>query len=204
MTRGDLTDAEWDRLRIRREMGRGPRAVATIIDSQSVKAAATVGRDSRGYDAGKKINGRKRHLVVDTRGLPLFVMVTPADLHDSAAAKEVLFRLRLMHPEITIVWADRAYTGKLVTWPKRHLNLTVKTVSQPKDTSGFIVLPRRWVVERSLAWMMNARHHARRREWPGTEPPPSHAELAAVEAAPEQKLYAGLLDYHADVALVAL
>jgi transposase len=53
-----------------------------------------------------------------------------------------------MHPEITIVWADSAYAGKLVTWAKRHLNLTIKTVSRPKDTSGFIVLPRRWVVER--------------------------------------------------------
>ncbi|WP_097977623.1 IS5 family transposase [Streptomyces sp. gb14] len=147
--------------RIRRDMGKGLRAVATIIDSQSVKAASTVGKDSRGYDAGKRINGRKRHLVVDTRGLPLFVMVTPADLHDSAAAKEVLFRLRLTHPEITIVWADRAYAGKLVIWAKRHLKLTIKTVSRPKDTSRFIVLPRRWVVERSLAWMMNARRHAR-------------------------------------------
>ncbi|MFF4085244.1 IS5 family transposase [Streptomyces sp. NPDC001777] len=147
--------------RIRREMGRGPRAVATIIDSQSVKAASTVGKDSRGYDAGKKINGRKRHVVVDTKGLPLMVMVTPADLHDSAAAKEVLFRLRLTHPEITLVWADRAYAGKLVTWAKKHLNLTIKTISRPKDTTGFVVLPRRWVVERSLAWMMNARRHAR-------------------------------------------
>jgi transposase len=143
--------------RIRRELGKGLRAVAVIIDSQSVKAASTVGKDSHGYDPGKKINGRKRHLVVDTRGLPLMVMVTPADLHDSAAAKEVLFRLRLMHPEITIVWADRAYAGKLVTWAKKHLNLTIKTVAWPKDTSGFVLLPRRWVVERSLAWMMNAR-----------------------------------------------
>ncbi|WP_311033386.1 IS5 family transposase [Streptomyces luomodiensis] len=147
--------------RIRRELGKGPRAVATVIDSQSVKAAETVAKDSRGYDAGKKINGRKRHLVVDTRGLPLLVMVTPADLHDSAAAKEVLFRLRLMHPEITIVWADSAYAGKLVTWAKRHLNLTIKPVSRPKDASGFVVLPRRSVVERSLAWMMHARRHAR-------------------------------------------
>jgi transposase len=96
------------RKRIRREMGRAPGAVATVIDSQSIKAADTVGKDSRGYDAWKKINGRKRHLVVDTRGLPLFVMVTPADMTDRNAAKEVLFRLRLMHPEISIVWADSA------------------------------------------------------------------------------------------------
>lgn len=74
---------------IRREMGKGPRAVATAIDSQSVRAAETVGRDSRGYDAGKKINGRKRHLVVDTRGLPLPVMITPASPTDRGAAKEL-------------------------------------------------------------------------------------------------------------------
>lgn len=146
---------------IRREMGKGSKAVATVIDSQSVKAAETVGKDSRGYDAAKKINGRKRHMVVDTRGLPLLVMVTPADLSDRDAAKEVLFRLRLMHPEITIVWADSAYAGKLVTWGKQHLGLTIKTVSRPKDSSGFVVLPRRWVVERTLAWMMHARRHAR-------------------------------------------
>ncbi|MEU3902077.1 IS5 family transposase [Streptomyces sp. NPDC045251] len=127
--------------RIRRDLGKGPRAVATVIDSQSVKAAETISKATRGYDAGKKINGRKRHLVVDTRGLPLLVMVTPADLHDSAAAKEVLFRLRLMHPEITIVWADSAYAGKLVDWAKQHLNLTIKPVSRPKDASGFVVLP---------------------------------------------------------------
>lgn len=110
------------RKRIRREMGRAPGAVATVIDSQSVKAAETVGKDSRGYDGAKKINGRKRHLVVDTKGLPLFVMVTPADMTDRDAAKEVLFRLRLMHPEITIVWADSGYAGRLVTWAKNHLN----------------------------------------------------------------------------------
>ncbi|AEY85298.1 putative transposase [Streptomyces hygroscopicus subsp. jinggangensis 5008] len=147
--------------RIRRGMGKSPRAVATVIDSQSVKAAETVGQDSRGYDAGKKINGRKRHLVVDTRGLPLLVMVTPADMTDRDAAKEVLFRLRLMHPEITIVWADSAYAGQLVTWAKRYLNLTIKTVSRPKDASGFVVLPRRWVVERTWGWIMHARRHAR-------------------------------------------
>ncbi|MEU0382759.1 IS5 family transposase [Streptomyces cyaneofuscatus] len=146
---------------IRREMGKGPRAVATVIDSQSVRAAETVGKDSRGYDAGKRINGRKRHLVVDTRGLPLLVMVTPASLTDRDAAKELLFRLRLMHPEITIVWADSAYAGKLVTWAKKYLSLTIKTVSRPKDASGLIVLPRRWVVERTWAWMMHARRHAR-------------------------------------------
>ncbi|OMI35852.1 Transposase IS4 family protein [Streptomyces sparsogenes DSM 40356] len=88
-------------------------------------------------------------------------MVTPADLHDSAAINEVLFRLRLLHPQITIVWADTAYAGKLVDWAEQHLNLTVKPVSRPMDASGFIVLSRRWVVERSLAWLRHARRHAR-------------------------------------------
>lgn len=118
-------------------------------------------RDSRGYDAGKKINGRKRHLVVDTKSLPLFVMVTPADMTDRNAAKEALFRLRLMHPEITIVWADSSYAGQLVTWATKHLKLTLKTISRPKDAVGFVILPRSWVVERSLAWIMHARRHAR-------------------------------------------
>lgn len=140
--------------------GRG-RGVLPVIDSQSVNAAETVGRDSRGYDGVKKINGRKRHLVVDMKGLPLFVMVTPADMTDRDAAKEVLFRLRLMHPEITIVWGDSDYAGQLVTWAKEHLGLTLKTVSRPKDAVGFVILPRRWVVERSLAWIMHARRHAR-------------------------------------------
>jgi transposase len=149
------------RRRVRQGMGKAPQAVATVIDSQSVRAAETVGRDSRGYDPAKKVNGRKRHLVVDTRGLPLLVMVTPADMTDRDAAKEVLFRLRLMHPEITIVWADSAYAGTLVTWAKTFLGLTIKTVSRPKGVAGFVVLPRRWVVERSLAWMMHARRHAR-------------------------------------------
>jgi transposase len=81
---------------------------------------------------------------VDTKGLPFFVMVTPADMTDRDAAKEILFRLRLMHPEITVVWADSGYAGQLVTWAKKHLNLTLKTVSRPPDTPGFVILPRRW------------------------------------------------------------
>lgn len=134
--------------------GGTPRVVVQVEDVRDAALCRTRHR-------GKKINGRKRHMVVDTKGLPLMVMVTPADLHDSAAAKEVLFRLRLTHPEITLAWADSAYAGKLVTWAKKHLNLTIKTVSRPKNTSGWVLLPRRWVVERSLAWMMNARRHAR-------------------------------------------
>jgi transposase len=75
--------------------------------------------------------------------------------------RDQLPTLRPMHPEITIVRADSAYAGQLVTWAKSYLNLTIKTVSRPKNTPGFVVLPRRWVVERSHAWVMHARRHAR-------------------------------------------
>lgn len=88
-------------------------------------------------------------------------MVPPSDMTDRDAAKEVFFRLRLMHPEITIVWADSAYADQLVDWARTCLRLTVRTVSRPKNTSGFVVLPRRWVVQRTLAWLMHARRHAR-------------------------------------------
>lgn len=91
--------------------------------------------------------------MVDTRDLPLLVMVTPADLTDRDAAKEVLFCLRLMHPEITVVWADSAYAGQLVEWAKTTLKLTINVVSRPPGHPGFIVLPRRWIVERSLSWI---------------------------------------------------
>lgn len=77
------------------------------------------------------------------KGLPLFAMVTPADVTDRDAAKEVLFRLRLMHPEIAMVRADPACAGQLVGWAKAYLNLTVKTVGRPKNAKGFVVLPRR-------------------------------------------------------------
>lgn len=98
---------------------------------------------------------------MDTKGLPLSVMVTPADMTDRDAAKEILFRPRLMHPEITVAWADSGYAGQLVTWAKKHLDLTLKTVNRPPNTPGFVILPRRWVVERSLVWIMHARRHAR-------------------------------------------
>ncbi|MFJ3804701.1 IS5 family transposase [Streptomyces sp. NPDC090088] len=155
-----------DQLRraVRLAGGKTPQAAAVIVDSQSVKASETVGRNSRGYDAAKKINGRKRHVVVDTRGLVLLVMVTPADVTDRDAAREVLFRLHLMHPEIAIVWADSAYASALVDWANQRLDIKIKTVRRPPNTPGFVVLPRRWVVERSLSWIMRARRHCRDHE----------------------------------------
>ncbi|MEU7650307.1 IS5 family transposase [Streptomyces huasconensis] len=152
-------------------MGTSPHGVATVIDSQSIKAAETVGRGTSGYDPGKRITGRKRHVVVDLTGLPLLVGVTPADVHDSQAARTMLTRLRHAHPEITIVRADRAYAGTLVGWASATLNPTVKTVSRPKGSQGFVLLPRRWIMERSLAWLQHARRLVR-----DYERRPAHAE----------------------------
>lgn len=149
------------RRRIRTNLGRCPYPVTLIVDSQSVKAADTVGKASRGYDAGKKINGRKRHIAVDTKGMPVMIMVTPADMTDRDAAREMLWRLRLTHPQLTQVWADSAYAGQLVDWAEGFLRITLKTVSRPKDAKGFVVLPRRWKVERTLGWIMHARRNVR-------------------------------------------
>ncbi|WP_052869767.1 IS5 family transposase [Streptomyces niger] len=159
------------RRRVRCLEGVSPNGVASVIDSQSVKAAETVAKSSRGFDPGERINGRKRHVVVDLEGLPLLISVTPADVHDTRAARIALTRLRRAHPEITIVWADRAYAGTLITWARTSLNLTVKTVARPKDAHGFVLLPRRWIVERSISWWMHARRLVR-----DYERLPAHAE----------------------------
>jgi transposase len=130
--------------------------VTLIVGSQSVKGASTVGRNSRGYDAAKKINGRKRRITVDTLGLPVMITVTPADIQDRDAARDVFWRLRLTQPQITQVWADRGYAGELVDWTSDRLWLTLRIVSRPKGTKGFVVLPRRWKAERTIGWCMNA------------------------------------------------
>jgi transposase len=104
------------RERVRVQAGRAPTPTAAIIDSQSVRAADTVGKASRGWDAGKKVNGRKRHLAVDTMGLLLVVWVTAASVQDRHAARPLLWRLRAGYRGIRLVWADAGYAGKLVAW----------------------------------------------------------------------------------------
>ncbi|WP_368661737.1 IS5 family transposase [Streptomyces sp. NA02950] len=141
--------------------GLNPRTVAVILDSQSVKGAETVGADTRGFDGHKMINGRKRHLTVDMRGMPLTVMVTEASPHDSVPARDLLFRLSLTHPEVTVVWADSAYGGPLADWARTRLGLTLKAVPRRKDQDGFAVLAKRWRVERAISWVMRARRNVR-------------------------------------------
>ncbi|MET9736411.1 transposase [Streptomyces sp. NPDC006458] len=132
-----------------------------MIDSQSVKADAVVGADSRGFDGGKQINGRKRHIVVDTLGLLLGVMVTAADTGDRAAAQVLLERVTDAHHRLALVWADGGYTGSLVEYCLATLALVLAIVKRSDDMRGFVVLPKRWIVERLFAHLMRTRRLAR-------------------------------------------
>lgn len=150
-----------DRLRgrIRVARGRAELPTAGSIDSQSVKAADTVGAATRGYDAGKRINGRKRHIAVDTLGLVLAVVITAVQDRDGACS--LLASLRERFSTITLVWADGGYAGRLVVWAKQALAMAVTVVKRSDDTKGFVVLPRRWVVERTFGWLMRHRRLVR-------------------------------------------
>ncbi|MGP4105113.1 IS5 family transposase [Nonomuraea sp. KM90] len=136
--------------RLRLLAGRRELPTAGCIDAQTVRAAEMVGAAACGYDAGKKLKGQKRHVVVDTLGLLLCVMVTAASVQDRDGAHPVLARLREKFSTIGLVWADGGYAGQLVTWAGQVLGLAVTIVKRSDDLRGFVVLPRRWVVERTL------------------------------------------------------
>ena len=168
-----ITDRIHDALRaaVRDAAGRDPMASAGIVDAQSVKGADTVGRDSRGYDAGKKVNGRKRHIVVDTIGLLVVVLVTAASVQDRDGGRLVLARARMKMPSIVLVWADGGYAGRCVDFARRLLRITLYIVKKPQGQRTFEVLPRRWVVERTLSWLVRCRRLDR-----DYERLPEHAE----------------------------
>src|SRR4051812_37297386 len=113
------------------------------------------------YDAGKKVNGRKRHIAVDTNGLLLAVVVTIAAIQDRDAGLRLLGALRARFSTISLVWADAGYAGRLVTWAGTVLHLVVEIVKRCDDLTGFHVLPRRWVVERTFAWISKRRRCVR-------------------------------------------
>jgi transposase len=158
-----VTQQVLDGLRDRVRLAEGRVAVpsAAIIDSASVKAAETVGGSGRGYDAGKKINGRKRHVVVDTLGLLLCVLVTAASVQDRDGARPLLEQVAAACRRVRLVWADGGYAGKLLDWARTRLKITLEIVKRSDDVKGFVVLPRRWVVERTLAWIVRHRRCAR-------------------------------------------
>jgi transposase len=155
-----IHDALRDKVRVRE--GRESEPTAAIMDSQSIRGAETVGVDTRGWDNAKKVGGRKRHIVVDVLGLLLLVHVTAANVQDRDAAFFLLQRLRLLYWKITLVWADSGYHyAKLIDGAKKILRMTVQIVKRTDDMSGFVVLPRRWVVERTLSWICQRRRCVR-------------------------------------------
>lgn len=132
-----------DRLRgkLRVGAGRAEPPTAAVIDSQSVKAADTVGAATSGYDGGKKIKGRKRHIAVDSNGWLLAVLVTAASVQDRDGGHRLLALLRERFSPITLVWADGGYAGRLVAWAAAVLALTVTVVKRTDNLGGFVVLP---------------------------------------------------------------
>ena len=124
-----------------------------------------------GYDAGKKINGRKRFIVTDTMGMLITVMVCAASVQDRDGAKSALLGTYLSTGRCRFVFADAGFAGRLVDWAKRVLSVIVHIVRKPEGQKGFSVLPRRWAVERTLAWIT-----AHRRLTRDYERDPAHAE----------------------------
>jgi putative transposase len=141
----------------RERVGRHPDPSAAIMDSQSVKTADE-SAGVRGYDAHKCVKGGKGHLLVDTLGLPIASYVTPADVHDAVGARKLLGGLKYFVPRLAKIWADTAYRGKgLAEWCQQNGGCTLEIVERTPGACGFSIQPRRWVAERSFAWLSRNR-----------------------------------------------
>jgi transposase len=159
----------WDKVHdeLRRQVhiraGREAEPTAAILDSQSIKSSE--GGQRIGFDPAKNTTGRKRHPICDTLGLVLVVMVTSASVQDRPGGRAILARLAALYRSIALVWADGGYANSidegLLSWAKAKLGLVVEIVRRTDDVKGFQVLPRRWVAERTFAWLVRNRRLAR-------------------------------------------
>jgi putative transposase len=147
---------------VRVKEGREPQASAMIIDSQSAKSAE--GGEKIGFDGGKRVKGRKRTLITDTIGLVVLAKVTAANVQDVHAGKQILVELKKRTQLITRlqkIFADGGYRGELLKWVKDELQAEMEIVLKLGDQKGFQVLPKRWVIERTNAWVSRNRRMAR-------------------------------------------
>ncbi len=154
-------DGTWYRIHetlrseLRENKGRHKHPTAGSLDSQSVKTTSVP--SARGFDAGKKINGTKRHILVDTLGLMLAVVVTTACVQDRDGLKKLLRKFGVHRKKLRKIWVDGGYRGACLEWVKQRFRYCLEVILRSDDVKGFVVLPKRWVVERTFAWLLNHR-----------------------------------------------
>jgi putative transposase len=164
-------DGTWKKLndelrrKVRKKEGREEEPTAGILDSQSVKTMQEA--ETKGYDAGKKIKGRKRHLLVDTLGLLLVSWMTTADVQDRDAAQAVLPLAAQQYPSLKKVWVDGGYAGQQVQEVAKESGIEVEVVKRSDQAKGFVLLPKRWIGERTFGWLN--RHRRLSKDYERTE-----------------------------------